>query len=116
MTVIKISLLSFLIFVAGCGKEVNMSSVSSLEKYTSITEGESSQVLKTGTLIRATKNGEADYLQTNDGRFKISPYSSFETMKFISVTPAGSQVAVKFRGTLKNTEIVVEAIELFAGK
>ncbi len=109
--VIKFTLLSFLILAAGCGKEVNMTSVSSLEKYTSITEGESSKVLKNGTLIRALKNGEADYLKTENGQFKISAYSSYDTMKFISVTAPGTQIPVKFRGTIKNKEIVVESIE-----
>ena len=109
--VIKLTLLSVLVLVAGCGKEVNMSSISSLEKYTSVTEGGSSKVLKDGTLIRASKNGEADYLQTNNGKYKVSPYSSYETIKFISVTTPGTSVMVKFRGTIKNTEIVVEMIE-----
>lgn len=109
--VIKLTLLSLLILAAGCGKEVNMSSVSSLEKYTSVTEGESSKVLKNGTLIRALKNGEADYLKTDSGQYKISPYSSYDTIKLISVTTPGTQIQVKFRGTIKNKEVVVESIE-----
>ncbi len=109
--VIKLTLLTLLVLVAGCGKEVNMSSVSKLEKFSSVTEGEIAKVSQNGTLIRATKNGDSDYIKTDRGQYKISPYSSYETMKFISVTAPGSETRVKFRGTVRSTEIVVETIE-----
>lgn len=108
---IKLGLLSFLILAAGCGKEVNMTSVSKLEKFSSVTEGQVSKISQNGTLIRASKNGDFDYLKIDGGQYKISAYSSYETTKFISSIAPGSEVSVKFRGTIRTKEVVVEAIE-----
>ncbi|MCM2350428.1 MAG: hypothetical protein NDI69_10440 [Bacteriovoracaceae bacterium] len=105
--VIKFLLLTLL--VTGCGREVKLSN-SKLEKFSSITEADVSKIYKSGTLIRAAKNGDSDYIKINSSTYKVSPYSSFDVLKFISNTPVGAEVSVKFSGTIKKTDIVLETI------
>lgn len=105
-----IKTLFFLILISGCGREVKLSNAK-LEKFSSITEAESNHSEQTGLFQRAAKNGDSDYIKTNDKSYKISMYSSNDTFKFITITPPGSEIPIKFKGTIKNVEIVVETIE-----
>lgn len=103
-------LLVISLFLISCGREVTLSN-SKLEKFSSITEADSAKTLQTGTLLRASKNGDSDYIKVSNTSYKVSPYSSFNALKFISLAAAGTEVSVKFTGTIKKTEIVLETLE-----
>lgn len=102
--------LCLFILITGCGREVKLSNAK-LEKFSSITEAENTHSEQSGLFQRASKNGEFDYIKIGSKSYKISMYSSNDTFKFITATPPGSEVQIKFKGTIKNVEIVVETIE-----
>lgn len=103
--VTKLILLSLFLLVS-CGKNVSISG-RELESNSSLSDGNASATNQEGIL----KRGTPDYIVVSGPAYKVSIYSSYSALEFIAVKPLSTQMPVKFRGKLKNNEMVLEYIQ-----
>jgi hypothetical protein len=92
------------IFIVSCGKNVNISN-QRLQSNSTLTT--SSTSLQEGLLIR----GKPDQIKLNSVLYRVSLYSSYNALEFVASKPLSSQVVVKFKGKVKNSEIILETIQ-----
>jgi hypothetical protein len=93
--------------LVSCGKEIKIDSAK-LESYSDLQKSDSLKVDSTGTLIRTAS---ADQLQADGKTYNVSKYSSYVALEFIAAKPIGSQILVKYKGTLKGNDLVLELLE-----
>ena len=98
--------LFILVLLVSCGKQVEISN-KQLEYNSSLSNGASIAVNQEGVLIRGTP----DRITSNGASYKVSIYSSYIALEFIAAKPLGIQVPVKFRGKVKNSEMLLENIQ-----
>ena len=103
--VTKLILLSLFLFVS-CGKNVSISG-RELESKSSLSDGNATLTNQEGIL----KRGTPDYIVLSGPAYKVSIYSSYSALEFIAARPLSTQMPVKFRGKLKNNEMVLEYIQ-----
>jgi hypothetical protein len=103
--VTKLILLS-LFLVGACGKNVKIST-KELESNSRLSDGNSTITNQEGIV----KRGTPDLIIVNGSAVKISIYSSYSALEFVAIRPLNSQTMVKFRGKLKNNEMVLEYLE-----
>jgi hypothetical protein len=106
----KFTILILLMTLLSCGKEVKLSS-NKLETYNNITLADPIVVDKTGTLIRKNINDSNDKVVTGGKTLIVSKYSSHQAFTQINSRAEGIQVAIKYKGQVKGSEIVLEVIE-----
>ena len=99
-------LLFISLFLLSCGKQVEIST-KQLEYNSSLSNGASLAVNQEGTLVRGTP----DRISTNGSSYKVSIYSSYIALEFIAAKPLSAQLPVKFRGKVKNNEMLLENIQ-----
>lgn len=100
----SVLLLSFFLF-SSCGKDVSLST-KSLEFNSGLSDGANTATNQEGIVQRGTP----DYIKSNGTSYKVSIYSSYASLEFIASKPLNSQILVKFRGKIKNNEMIVEYI------
>ncbi len=103
--VTKLILLSLFLLLS-CGKNVSISG-RELESKSSLSDGNATLTNQEGIL----KRGTPDYIVLSGPAYKVSIYSSYSALKFIAARPLSTQMPVKFRGKLKNNEMVLEYIQ-----
>ena len=96
-------LLSLLI---SCGKQVDIST-KKLQYNSSLSDGNDKVVDQTGTL----KRGSPDTVLLSGTSYPVSVYSSHLALEFIAGKPMTTEMAVKFRGKVKDSQYVLEYIE-----
>jgi hypothetical protein len=99
-----------LLLLVSCGRQVDLTN-SKLESASRVTKAEEIPLTSTGTLIRATRNGDKDTLLSTGGSLTISPFSSHLALNFIAKTPAGAQVPVRYAGKVSGGEVVLTKLE-----
>lgn len=102
----KIALIT-LFLIAGCGKDVKISG-KELEYNSGLSSGNTLTTNQEGVISR----NNPDILTVNGTVYKVSIYSSYKALEFIAARPLNTQYAVKFRGKIKNKEMVLEVVEL----
>jgi uncharacterized lipoprotein YmbA len=102
--VTRVLLLSLFLIVS-CGKDVSLST-KSLEYNSGLSDGTTTATTQEGIVQR----GSPDYLNTNGISYKVSIYSSYAALEFIAAKPLSSQIPVKFRGKIKNNEMILEYV------
>ncbi len=95
-----------LVFICACGRQVNIST-RQLEYNSNLQNGSSITASQEGLLIR----GVPDKIIVNSVTHNVSIYSSYLALEFIASKPLSTQMNVKFKGKLKNNEMVLEIIE-----
>jgi len=103
--VTKFILLS-LFLIMSCGKDVNIST-KSLETNSGLSDGNTLATNQEGIIKRA----RPDIIITSSRAYPVSIYSSYSALEFIAIRPLNSQTPVKFRGKLKNNEMVLEYVQ-----
>lgn len=106
-----IKLLAVLLLIAGCGSEANLSN-SALEQSSKLSDSSSIQATSSGTLVR--QNGTSvkyDQLQINGQLYKVSLSSSILSLEFIAKYPLSAQVPVKYKGSVRSQEVLLEVIQ-----
>lgn len=103
--VTKFLLLS-LILIASCGKNVKISTTE-LETNSRLSDGNSTLTNQEGII----KRGTPDLIIVNGPALKVSIYSSYSALEFVAIRPLNSQTPVRFRGKIKNNEMVLEYLE-----
>lgn len=61
-------------------------------------------------LRKVVQRGSPDYISANGTSYKVSIYSSYASLEFIAAKPLSSQIPVKFRGKIKNNEMILEYV------
>ncbi len=89
-------------FVISCGKNVNISN-QKLQSNSPL----SISSLQEGVLIR----GKPDKIKMSSVLYTISVYSSYNALEFVASKKLDSQIDVKFKGKIKNSEIILETIQ-----
>ena len=100
----KIVFLLFFLVIA-CGKNVN---ISNQRLQSNSTLSTSSTDFQEGLLIR----GKPDQIKLNSVLYSVSIYSSYNSLEFVASKPITSQLTVRFKGKVKNSEIVLETIQV----
>ena len=106
-----IKFFALLLLAIGCGSDANLSN-SALEQSSKLTDKSSTKATSTGTLLR--QNGGStkfDQIQINGQLYKVSLNSSILSLEFIAKYPLNSQVPIKYKGSVRNQEILLEVIE-----
>ncbi len=98
----------FLLALVSCGKDVKFTN--QLEASNSITQAEPIAITQTASIIRSTANPPGNVIM-NGRTYKISPFSSYVALNFISQQQEGVAVPVKIRGEVKSTEVYIKVIE-----
>ena len=96
-----------LFLITACGKNVSISG-RELESKSSLSDGNATLTNQEGVLQRGTP----DYIVVSGPAYKVSIYSSYSALEFIAVRPLNAQIPVKFRGKIKNNEMVLEYLEV----
>ena len=107
---IKSILLVFLVVIAGCGKEIKLSS-NKLESYSNVTQADPITVDKNGTLIRKNISNPTDRVLTGGQTLNVSKYSSYQALTQINSRAEGIQVAIRYKGKVKGSELLLEIVE-----
>lgn len=94
-----------LFLIASCGKDVSLST-KSLEYNSGLSDGANTATTQEGIVNRGTP----DHINVNGTSYKVSVYSSYAALEFIAAKPLSSQIPVKFRGKIKNNEMVLEYV------
>jgi hypothetical protein len=94
-----------LILVASCGKQVSISN-NLLESNASSTST-SVAPNQDGIVIR----GVRDQIRTSSAVYYVSMYSSYSALEFVASKPLGTQINVRFKGKIKNQDMVIQVIE-----
>jgi hypothetical protein len=102
--VTRVLLLSLFLIVS-CGKDVSLST-KSLEYNSGLSDGTTTATTQEGIVQR----GSPDYISSNGTSYKVSIYSSYAALEFIAAKPLSSQIPVKFRGKVKNNEMILEYV------
>lgn len=105
---IRTTLLS-LILLWGCGNTTSIDS-RKLESFSNITNAGKVTLDQTGTLQRGIGSVK-DVIITSGASYKISMYSSYSALEFVSAKPPNHQENVKFKGEIRGDEIILEAIQ-----
>jgi hypothetical protein len=93
----------FLLLVS-CGKQVSINN-SKLESTSSLSTA--STTLKDGVLFRLESG---DNIQYSGRSYAVSKYSSHQALTFIKSVSIGARVSVRFKGTVKDTQVTIEEI------
>lgn len=104
MTPNRFLISSTLLLLLACGKDVNISE----KKLEEASKLETKKALTAGTL---TKSASSSEIKVNGSAYKVSMYSSYQALEFIAARPIGTNLAVKFKGDIKTSEIVLQTIE-----
>ncbi|MBA2403891.1 MAG: hypothetical protein H0V66_03900 [Bdellovibrionales bacterium] len=100
----KIALISLLL-IAGCGKNVSIST-KELESNSALSDGNAQATPQEGII----KRGITDQIIVNNSYYKVSIYSSYLALEFIAIRPLNTQTPVRFRGKIKNNEMILEYV------
>ena len=98
----------FLLVLVSCGKDVKFTN--ELENSNAVTQAEPIAVTQSANIIRSSSNPPGT-IQMNGKSYKISPFSSYVALNFISQQSEGVSVPVKIRGEVKSTEVYIKVIE-----
>ena len=91
-------------FAISCGKNVN---ISNQKLQSNSTLSTSSSTFQEGVLIR----GKPDKIKMSSVLYAVSVYSSYNALEFVASKKLDSQIDVKFKGKVKNSEIILETIQ-----
>ncbi|MES2527396.1 MAG: hypothetical protein V4598_09920 [Bdellovibrionota bacterium] len=98
----------FLLVLMSCGKDVKFTN--ELETSNAVTQAEPIAITQTANIIRNSANPPGNIIM-NGRTYKISPFSSYVALNFISQQPEGVSIPVKIRGEVKSTEVYIKIIE-----
>lgn len=101
-----IKILLILILTTSCGKDVNVSSAKMKER----SEQDAYSYTETKAMGVLTR-GKPDKINTGTGIYPVSVYSSHAALEFIAGKPMNTQMNIKYKGVIKNQEIVLSIIE-----
>lgn len=105
-----IKLLAVLLILVSCGKEANLSN-SALEQSSKLTDPSSIKATSSGVLVRQNGTVKYDQLRANGQLYRVSLNSSLLSLEFIASKPMSSEIPVKYKGSVRNREILLEIIE-----
>lgn len=95
-----------LFLAVSCGKDVDIST-KKLEYNSQLNSASSSATNASGSI----KRGAVDSITTNGSTYKVSIYSSYSALEFIAARPLNSQFSVRYKGKVKNNEMVLEIVQ-----
>lgn len=102
----RLLILFLLTSFISCGPQVAISS-KQLKYNSSLASEEEKTPNETGTL----KRGKPDTITTSTATYPVSIYSSYLALEFIAAKPLTTKMPVKFKGTVKKNELVLEVIK-----
>ena len=98
----------FLVLIWGCGN--TMVDERKLESFSNITNAGTVTLDKSGSLLRG--NGTTkDVIIYNGQSYKISMYSSYSALEFVSAKPLNYQANVQFKGDIRGFEIILVSVK-----
>lgn len=105
-----IKLLAVLLLAVSCGPDANLSN-SALEQSSKLSDNSSIKATSTGLLVRQSGSVKYDQVQVNGQLYRVSLNSSIRSLEFIAKYPLNSQIPIKYKGNVRNQEIILEVMQ-----
>lgn len=97
-----------LLILSSCGK--NVATPGNLESVSNITSGNTQNLTSTGKLFKDKTSGVAK-ITIGSKSYTVSRFSSYLAYTYIDGKSFGTEYTVKFKGQIKEPEIILENIQ-----